>query len=76
MGWGGQGCPHPGVWDYVYKGSGSVNVSAETSSKTQPEEAAQSWARTLLSLPAVGRAGPRVAPRGKSSRLTRVDSSA
>lgn len=30
----------------------------------------------LLSLPAVGRAGPRVALRGDSSCLTRADSSA
>lgn len=37
---------------------------------------AQSGARTPLSLPAVERAGPRVVPRGNSSRLTRADSSA
>lgn len=54
---------------------------AKTSGKTQPEGASLPstcpvWGQDPLSLPAVERAGPRVVPRGNSSRLTRADSSA
>lgn len=67
------------VWDCVCEGT--CVITAETSVKPSLRRRpcplpAQPGARTLLSLPAVGKAGPRVAPGGDSSRFTRADSSA